>query len=79
MSAWLVAWKQEIDRPLEPPVFPQQDQHALAEHGVTILGSFALLDVNQHPGRIDVLHFQRDSFGDAQAGSIIPRTPGSLF
>ena len=73
------AREQVILRPLDFPVLAQHFEEGLAEHGVTVLGSFAFLDVDQHPGRIDVRGFQRDGFGNAQAGAVTQHQHGAVF
>ena len=67
MRAGLGAGKKPFDRALHFIVSTQQDEGAMAEHGVAILGSFTVLDVNQHAFGVDVFGFEGNGFGDAQA------------
>ena len=64
---FLGAGKKPIDRALHFIVSTQQDEGAIAEHGVAILGSFAVLDVDQHTFGVDVFGFEGNGFRDAQA------------
>ena len=67
MRACLGAGKKPLDRALHFIVSTQQDERAIAEHGVAILGPFAVLDVDQHAFGVDVFGFEGNGFRDAQA------------
>ena len=67
MRSFFGAGEKPIDRALHFIVRTQQDERAIAEHGVAILGSFAVLDVNQHAFGVDVFGFEGNGFRDAQA------------
>ena len=79
MGAWLGAGEQVVDGPLDFIVFAQEGQQALAENGVAILGSLALLDANQHSARFDVGGFEGDRFGDAESGTVAGHEDGAVF
>ncbi len=74
----VLAWKQ----PAPPqhhaalarcqPPGAQQAQEMLAQHGVTVLATFALFDPDHHAFAVDVdvTHLERDHLGGAQAGAV---------
>src|SRR6266542_3131789 len=79
MGPCLGAGKQPIDRALHFIISAQQDEGAIAEHGVAILGSFTVLDVDQHALGVDVLGFEGNGFGDAQARAVAEHHYGTVL
>src|SRR3954466_14428594 len=65
-----IALEQPTLRPHDPKVATKRFQQLRREHHVTILLSFALLDLDDHSLTIDVGRLEMDSFGDAQAGGV---------
>jgi hypothetical protein len=54
----------------DPEVGLENGQQGGRQHGVTILGAFALLHAQQHALAVHVGDLERDGFGDAQSGTI---------
>ena len=52
------------------PISTEDREQLLGEHYIAISASFAMPDMNDHPGAIDVLDRQRDRFSDAQTRRI---------
>ena len=53
------------------PISTEDREQLLGEHHIAISASFAMPDVNDHPGAIDVLDRQRDRLSDAQTRRVL--------
>src|SRR5665213_2160995 len=79
MGSGLRTGKQIVFGPLDFPVLAKQVEQSLTEHGVTVFGSFAFLDTDQHSTGIDVSGFERDGLGNAQARTVTKHQHGAVF
>jgi len=71
--------KQVIGGMSGAPVAAQHLKQARGEHGVAVLGTFALLDAKQAAFGIDVGNAQRKSFADAQSSAVADHEGGAIF
>lgn len=73
------AGEEPVGGALQLIVSTQQDQQAVTEDGVSILGAFAVLDVDEHALGIDVSGLERDGFGDAETGAVAEHQHGAVL
>ena len=59
------AGKQPLPWPLDQPPPPQEIEHLLRQHHVTVLVALALIDADQHPGTVDITDLTADRPIDA--------------
>src|SRR5262245_26050469 len=65
------AGRKEPDRmAVGSPELPQEFQSALGQGDVAVLTAFAVTEMNQHPGRIDVGNLQTEAFPEAQTAGV---------
>ena len=63
---------------LAPPQ-PQQLQQLRRQHGIAVLASLALLDPDQHPRAVDVIHLEGSHLRHPQPGAISGAESGPVF
>lgn len=64
------AKKQQVIRMHQAPVSPQDTEKLRREHDGSVLGTFAMTDLDQHAIAVDIRDFQTDYLGGTQAPSI---------
>src|SRR6266700_3109237 len=79
MPARYITGKEPVFRPFHSPPGTQDLQELRREHYVTVFLSFALLDPQDHALAVDGGRRKRDSFRDAQAGSVTSGQNGTML
>ena len=71
--------KQPALWPRDAPPISQKFEQQRRKHRVTILAALAPLDAEHHALAVDIRDFERDHFGDAQAGAVGDAERGLVF
>jgi hypothetical protein len=75
-----VGGKEELGMPMGRLVLPQPEQRFGGERYVSVLGSFAVVDMHESPSRVDITDLQVQSFVESQAHRVHgPEVDGDML